>query len=105
MADTTPDTSHIDRLAVATRYVTSEGTAKEGLLEVKEMTDKTGEGQATDILKSIKDSGLQTSNLSFQSYNFASNMTGVRNGAQALVSKKLEGTFHISHARLTGQTQ
>ena len=46
MADTTPDTSNKDRLAVAVRYVNPEGYARKRLLEVKETMDKTGERQA-----------------------------------------------------------
>ena len=92
MADTTPDTSNKNRLAVPVRYVKEDGSSfavKERLLEVKETTDKTGSGQASDILKSLEDRGLKTSELVFQSYDFASNMSGVYNGARAEVEKKL----------------
>ena len=53
MVDTTLDTSNKDRLAVAVRYVKEDGpssAAKERqLLEVKKTTDKTGNGQASDM--------------------------------------------------------
>ena len=93
LADTTPDTSNKDRLAVAVKYVKEDGPwleVKERLLEVKETTDKTGRGQASDILKSLENSGLKSSELAFQSYDFASNMSGVHNGARTEVEKKLD---------------
>ena len=61
---------------------------KERLLEFKETTDKTGNGQANDIITSLEDSGLKSSELVFfQSYDFASNMSGVHNGVQRLNRK------------------
>ena len=93
MADTTPDTSNKDRLAVAVRYVKEDGPSfavKERLLEVKETIDKTGNGQASDILTSLEDNGLKLSELIFQSYDFSWNMSGVHNGAQAEIEKKLD---------------
>jgi hypothetical protein len=65
MADTTPDTSNKDRLAVAVRYVKEDSPSfavKERLIEVKETTDKTGNGQASDILTSLDDSGSKSLN-------------------------------------------
>ena len=91
MAETTPDTSNKDRLGVAVRYVKEDGPSfavKERLLEVKETTDKTGNGQASDILTSLEDNGLKLSELIFQSYDFASNMSSVHNEAQAEIEKK-----------------
>ncbi|KAL4083444.1 hypothetical protein QTP88_028760 [Uroleucon formosanum] len=43
-ADTTPDITHEDRLAVCTRYVNNQGKAVERLLEISKGTDKTGLG-------------------------------------------------------------
>ncbi|CAB4026294.1 zinc finger MYM-type 1-like [Paramuricea clavata] len=66
MAHTTPDTSNKDRLAVAVRYVKEDSPSfavKERLIEVKETTDKTGNGQAGDTLTSLEDSGLKSSEL------------------------------------------
>ena len=90
MADTTPDVSTTDRLAVAVRFVDETGTAKERLVEIRKTEDKTGDGQATDIIETLIDYDLDPKQLAFQSYDFASNISGHTNGAQALVSKKLE---------------
>ncbi|KAJ8019083.1 Zinc finger MYM-type protein 1 [Holothuria leucospilota] len=90
MADTTPDASNKDRLAVALRYVNESGVVKERLLEVKETLDKTGAVHAADIIKSLEDNDLDTTQLAFQSYDFASNMSGKHKGAQAEIEKELE---------------
>ena len=103
MADTTPDTSNKDRLAVAVRYDKEDGPSfavKEQLLEVKETTDKTGNRQASDILTSLEDKSLKLSELIFQSYDFASNMSGVHNGAQAEIEKKVDRKSRTFLARL-----
>ena len=93
MADTTPDTSKKDRLAVAVRYVKEDSSTfavKERLLEIRETTEKTGIGQANDIIESLEENGLATSCLVFQSYDFASNMSGHCHGAQAEIERKLQ---------------
>ena len=93
MADTTSDTSKKDQLAVAVRYVKEDSSTfvvKERLLEIRETTEKTGIGQANDILESLDGNGLATSNLVFQSYDYASNMSGLHHGAQAEIETKLQ---------------
>jgi len=42
MADTTPDISNKDRLAVCIRYINDNGEATERLLEISEGIDTTG---------------------------------------------------------------
>ena len=54
MADTSPDTSNTDRLVVAVCYVDENNVPNERVLEMKETTNKTGEGQAEEILDSLK---------------------------------------------------
>ena len=54
MADTSPDHANTDRLVVAVRYVDEHNSATERVLEMKEAIDKTGEGQAKEILDSLK---------------------------------------------------
>ncbi len=53
MADTSPDTANTDRLVVAVRYVNDENQPKERVLEMKETKDKSGEGQAKEVLQSL----------------------------------------------------
>lgn len=70
MADTTPDISHKDSLAICVQYVDSKGQAIERLLEVAEGKDKTGLGTATEIIDILTKNSLCTDNLAFQSYDF-----------------------------------
>jgi len=76
MADTTPDISNKDCLAICVLCVDSKGQAVERLLEVVEGKDKTVLGNATEIVNILKKNSLCTDNLAFQSYDFASNMSG-----------------------------
>lgn len=86
-ADTTPDISHQDRLAVCVRYVNSHGKAVERLLEMEKGTDKTGLGTASQIVKIFESNLLNPELISFQSYDFASNMSGKCNGAHVKLSE------------------
>ena len=87
MADTTPDEEHTDRLSVVLRYVNSTGKPTERLLDLSKTEDKTGLGQAKDILSTITQCGLNTDSLCFQSYDFAAAMSGEFNGAQKNLSE------------------
>ncbi|KAL4118970.1 hypothetical protein QTP88_011848 [Uroleucon formosanum] len=86
-ADTTPDISHQDRLAVCVRYVNSQGKAVERLLEMEKGTDKTGLGTASQIINILESNLLNPGLISFQSYDFASNMSGKYNGAHVKLSE------------------
>ena len=50
MADTTPDLNHKDQMSVICRYVYQDGAVHERLLDLKEVREKTGHGQATAII-------------------------------------------------------
>ena len=90
MADTTPDVSNKDKLAVAVRYLDTNDQPVERLIQVKEATDKTGEGMANEILSSLANCKIDNSMLRFQTYDSASNMSGIYNGAQKKLSEKVE---------------
>ena len=69
-ADTSPDTSNTNRLAVAVRYVDETNSPKERVLEIKEAIDNTGEGQAKEILDSLHSKLSRESELVYQSYDY-----------------------------------
>ena len=83
MADTSPDTSNADRLVVAVRYVDENNVPNERVLEMKETSNKTGQGQAKEVLDALnaRIPGAQDS-LVYQSYDYTASMSGVFNGAQ-----------------------
>ena len=82
MADTSPDTSNMDRLVVAVRYVDGTNSPRERVLEVKEAIDKTGQGQAKEILDSLNSRVSNESELLYQSYDYTASMSGSFKGAQ-----------------------
>jgi hypothetical protein len=65
MADTTPDVSNKDQLAVAVRYLVTNNHPVERLVQVKEATDKTGEGMANEILSSLAECKIDNSIVTF----------------------------------------
>ncbi|KAJ8032436.1 Zinc finger MYM-type protein 1 [Holothuria leucospilota] len=77
MADTTPDESHNDQLSVVVRYVTESGKPVERLLAVNESLDKSGKGQAGEIVSATDKLGLDTAELCYQSYDFTAAMSAV----------------------------
>jgi len=87
LADKTPDVSHKDQLAICVRYVDSFGKISERLLEFYEATDKTGFGVATKINNVLENNGLPIKNIAFQSYDFASSMSGKINDTQQKLSE------------------
>ncbi|KAL4084673.1 hypothetical protein QTP88_027600 [Uroleucon formosanum] len=96
MADTTPDNSHKDRLAICLRYVNNNGKAIERLLEIAEGVGKTGLGTAKQIIEILTQHSLGTDNLVFQSYDYASNISGQFNGTQAKLSELVgHSVFYI----------
>lgn len=82
LADTTPDVALKDQLSVCLRYVDQGRSPNERLLDVIEVTDKTGYGLAKSIYDTLIKHGLKTGNVAFQSYDYASSMNGVNKGAQ-----------------------
>ena len=54
-----------------------------------QITIKTGEGQAKEILKSLESRGAPKSDLVYQSYDYAASMSGVFNGAQQCLQNLL----------------
>ena len=89
MADTTPDVSHKDRLAIACRYVDKKGQPRERLLSLTEAKLKTGEGGATEIVPSLTKHGMNLDELCFQSYDYTASMSGRFNGVQKKLQDKL----------------
>lgn len=64
-ADTTPDISHQDRLALCVRYFNSRGKAVERLLEMEKRTDKTGLGTTSQIINILESNLLNSTLISF----------------------------------------
>ena len=80
-ADTTPDLSRHDQLAVVIRYV-NESSPTERFLALKRVSAKIGVATAGHIVKVLQESTLDTSQLVSQSHDFAKTMSGICNGTQ-----------------------
>lgn len=89
MADHTPDASNKDILSIVIRTVDASGVPQERLLGVVEAVDKTGAGTAQQILDTLYSYHIDVSKLAFQSYDFASAMSGKFNGTQKKISDLL----------------
>ena len=90
IADTTPDISHMDQLTVAARFIDSNDKPKERLIDTVEIKDKTGEGMAKGIVKSLTVHSVSTDIVRFQTYDSARSMSGIYKGAQQKLSEILE---------------
>ena len=82
IADTTPDISHMDQLTVAARFIDSNNKPKERLIDTAEIKDKTGEGMANGIVKSLTAHNENKNIVRFQTYDSAASMSGIYKGAQ-----------------------
>ncbi|CAB3989752.1 zinc finger MYM-type 1-like [Paramuricea clavata] len=91
IADTTPNVSHTDQMAVVARYVCPDsGLPTERLVDIKDINDKTGDGQALAIIASLDRKCLDKNGIAFQSYDFTASMSGVFRGCQAKMQTHLE---------------
>jgi len=57
------------------------------LLDVVESTNKTGYGTAKSVYDCLVKYEINTDNLAFQSYDYASNMSGIKKGAQRFLTE------------------
>lgn len=90
MADTTPDISVVDELSVAIRFVNLQSLElEERLVKVSETYDKTGEGQAQDIIKSLNACQIPLTSIQFQTYDSTASMSGRHKGAQQKMNEVL----------------
>ena len=90
-----PPPRYIVKKGTAVRYVDQDGAVHECLLDLKEVREQTGHGQATAIIQSVDQNGLDNKSIAFQSYDFTNSMSGKYNGAQAVVTEK----YHTYHAK------
>ena len=67
---------------MAVRYVNEENQPKERVLEMKETKDKSGEGQAKEVLQSLNSKIESQDGLDYQSYDDTVSMSGKFKGAQ-----------------------
>ena len=102
MADTSPDSSNTDRLVVAVRYVDEENSPRERVLEMKEAIDKTGQGQAKEILDSLNSRVSSKSELYISHMIIPHQCQGVSKKPNSSCTIWLVAAFHTSLAKPIG---
>ena len=81
--DSTPDIAHIDQLSVIIRYCLSDGHVVERFLEFIPIKHHDGK-YLFEVLQNVLEShGIDIANCRSQSYDNASNMSGIYSGVQA----------------------
>jgi hypothetical protein len=82
--DSTPDRSHTDQLTFVIRYVLK-GVPVERFLKFIPIVDHTGKHLSDTIIKFLFDYEIDISDCRGQSYDNASNMSGIYNGCQKFI--------------------
>lgn len=85
--DSTPDISHVDRLACVLRYVLEDGRV-ERFIQFLDMKGHTAEEMLKSVSGFFEKEGINIENCRGQSYDNASNMSGKYGGLQALIRGK-----------------
>ncbi|KAF0694297.1 zinc finger MYM-type protein 1-like, partial [Aphis craccivora] len=87
IVDSTPDISKTDQLTVVIRYITATGESKERFLAFLPSVGHKGEQMEYALIKKFNELGIELKNCRGQSYDNASNMSGVYKGLQARIKK------------------
>lgn len=85
IVDSTPDIAHVDQLAIIIRYVRQHGETVERFLEFLPNTGHKAKDIENAVLNSLEKNGLDIMNCRGQSYDNASNMSGIYSGLQARI--------------------
>lgn len=83
--DLTPDICHVDQLSLVVRYVDPNGKPVEQFLCFLDHIRHKAEQMATAVISTIEKFDLNLNNLRGQSYDNASNMSGIYSGLQARI--------------------
>ncbi|XP_052221806.1 zinc finger MYM-type protein 1-like [Dreissena polymorpha] len=83
--DSTPDVAHADQLTFIVRYVLPDGKPVERFIRFVEIHGHGAESMTAVVTKILEELGLDISNLRGQSYDNASNMSGIYSGLQARI--------------------
>lgn len=81
-------------MSVCVRYLL-DGTMHEDFLAFTEVTDLTGQGLASALLRLLTDTGVNISYMCGQGYDGAANMSGRLNGVQAVIQRDLPAALYL----------
>lgn len=85
IVDSTPDIAHVDQLTIIIRYLRDNGEIVERFLEFLPNTGHKAKDIEDALLKSLENNSLDIMNCRGQSYDNASNMSGLYSGVQARI--------------------
>ncbi|XP_074106438.1 LOW QUALITY PROTEIN: zinc finger MYM-type protein 1-like, partial [Cotesia typhae] len=85
IVDSTPDIAHVDQLTIIIRYVRDNGEIVERFLEFIPNIGHKAKDIENAWLKSLENNGLDIMNCRGQSYDNASNMSGIYSGLQTRI--------------------
>jgi len=94
MFDCTPDISNNEQMTEIIRYVNGTEVV-ESFLDFFLVSDKTGEGLSQEIIKKVKNDGLDLELCRAQSYDNGSNMAGKYKGVQARILKENKYAYFL----------
>ena len=86
-ADSTPDITHEDQMTVMLRYVLPDEKLFERFLKLIKIDSHKGNDLANELVTFLQDIGIDVKNCRGQSYDNASNMSGIYSGVQANITK------------------
>lgn len=81
-------------MSVCVRYLWG-GTLREDFLAFTEVTDLTGQGLASALMRLLKDTGVNTSYMCGQGYDGAANMSGRFSGVQAVIQRDVPAALYV----------
>lgn len=92
--DSTPDITHCDQLTIIFRYVVTAGPV-ERFIKFVPIESHTGESLGNVLISLLEQFEIDIAYCRGQSYDNASNMSGIYNGMQAFISGKNSLAFYI----------
>lgn len=93
--DSTPDIAHVDQLTLVIRYVLETGEPCERFLKFLPSVGHKAEEMYSAIISELKTLGINIEDCRGQSYDNASNMSGVYNGLQAKIKSQAPFAFFV----------
>ncbi|XP_003739986.1 zinc finger MYM-type protein 1-like, partial [Galendromus occidentalis] len=98
LADETRDSGKIDQLTLCLRYVTSRNDRKvvvENFLMYCEVSDKTGVGLASQILRNLTAQNIDVTKMRGQGYDGCSAMSGRFKGVQTVIKASIPEALYV----------
>lgn len=95
IVDSTPDVTHNDQLSFILRYVNEYGYPEERFVEFFKNQGHTGKELVDSVFEFFKGHGLDIQNCRGQSFDNASNMSGIYSGLQARLKEANPLIFYV----------